>query len=82
MVPEAVSGRATVEAYSVNQHMWHPGFPPPYVVAIVSIEEAPEVRLTTNIVGCPPEEVRCGLPVQVTFRQAGPVWLPIFEPRA
>lgn len=79
--PEAVSGRATVEAYTVNHHPWHPAFPPPYVVAIVAIEEAAEVRLTTNIVGCAPEAVRLGLPVQVAFRQAGPAWLPVFEPR-
>jgi uncharacterized OB-fold protein len=81
LAPEAVSGRATVEAYTVNHHPWHPAFPPPYVVAIVSIEEAPEVRLTTNIVGCDPESVRLGLPVQARFRQAGPAWLPVFEPR-
>jgi len=79
--PEAVSGRATVEAYTVNHHPWHPAFPPPYAVAIVSIEEAPEVRLTTNVVNCPLESVRIGLPVQATFRQVGPAWLPVFEPR-
>jgi uncharacterized OB-fold protein len=82
LAPEAVSGRATVEACTVNHHPWHPAFPPPYVVAIVAIEEAPEVRLTTNLVNCPAEDVRIGLPVQVTFRQAGPAWLPLFEPRS
>jgi hypothetical protein len=40
------------------------------------------VRLTTNIVGCEPAEVRVGLPVEVAFRQAGPAWLPVFRPRA
>lgn len=81
LAPEAVSGRATVEAFTVNHHAWRPSFPPPYVVAIVSIEEDPGVRLTTNIVGCPPKAVQVGLPVQVTFRQAGPAWLPVFAPR-
>lgn len=81
LAPEDVSGRATVEAFTVNHHPWHPAFPPPYVVAIVSIEEDPAVRLTTNILGCAIDDVRIGLPVQVAFRQAGPAWLPLFEPR-
>jgi uncharacterized OB-fold protein len=81
LAPEVVSGRATVEAYTVNHHPWHPAFPPPYVVAIVSIEEDPGVRLTTNIVDCAPEAVRLGLAVQAQFRQAGPAWLPVFAPR-
>jgi uncharacterized OB-fold protein len=81
LAPEAVSGRATVEAYTVNHHPWHPAFPPPYVIAIVSIEEDTGVRLTTNIVDCAPEAVRLGLAVQAKFRQAGPAWLPVFAPR-
>jgi uncharacterized OB-fold protein len=78
---EAVSGRATVGAYTINHHPWHPAFPPPYVVAIVEIEEAPYVRLTTNVVNCDFEDVEIGLPVQVRFENVGAVWLPLFEPR-
>jgi len=78
---EDVSGRATVAACTINHHTWHPAFKPPYVIAIVEIEEAPYVRLTTNIVGCPPDDVRIGMPVQVLFEQVGPTWLPMFEPR-
>jgi hypothetical protein len=37
----------------------------PYVIAIVELAEGP--RLTTNIVGCKPEEVRVGMPVVATF---------------
>jgi uncharacterized OB-fold protein len=79
---EDVSGRATVAAYTVNHHQWHPAFKPPYVVAIVEIEEAPYVRLTTNIVNCPPESVGVGAQVEVLFEQAGPAWLPVFQPRS
>jgi len=78
---EDVSGAATVAAYTVNHHMWHPAFEPPYVIAIVEIEEAPYVRLTTQIVNCPPEAVAIGMPVQVQFEQVGPAWLPVFAPR-
>jgi len=76
-----VSGRATVVAYTINHQLWHPAFKPPYVVAIVEIEEAPYVRLTTNIVGCAPEVVFIGMPVEVVFEQVGPTWLPLFQPR-
>jgi uncharacterized OB-fold protein len=78
---EDVSGRATVEAFTVNHQQWLPDMAPPYVVAIVSVEEDPGVRLTTNVVGCEPDEVYIGMPVEVSFRQVEDVWLPVFGPR-
>jgi uncharacterized OB-fold protein len=78
--PAAVSGRATVATFTVNHQPWIPGYDPPYVIAIVEIDEQPSVRLMTNIVGCPPEAVRIGMPVQVTFEEYEDVWLPHFEP--
>jgi len=77
---EPVSGRAYVVGVSVNHQPWLPGFPPPYVVAIVAIEEDPSVRLTTNIVGCDPDSVEVGQWVRVRFEQHEDVWLPLFEP--
>jgi uncharacterized OB-fold protein len=78
---EAVSGRATVATFSVNHQAWMPGPELPYVLAIVEIEEDPRVRLTTNIVGCEPDDVTIGMPVQVIFEaHDGDVWLPLFEP--
>jgi uncharacterized OB-fold protein len=50
------------------------------VIAIVEIEEEPAVRLTTNIVGCSPDDVHIGLPVHVVFEQYDDVWLPLFQP--
>lgn len=84
LAPEAVSGRGTVASYTVNHHPWLPGFDPPYVVALVELAEQPGLRLTTNVVNCPPEKVEIGQEVQVTFRHIedpnGDVWLPLFEP--
>jgi uncharacterized OB-fold protein len=81
VVPEAVSGRATVATFTINHQPWYPGLDPPYVVAIVEIEEQPSVRLMTNVIGCAPDDVRIGMPVRVTFEQyADDVWLPFFEP--
>nr|WP_231373509.1 OB-fold domain-containing protein [Nocardia sp. 348MFTsu5.1] len=77
---EPVSGRATVVGFTINVQQWLPKFPPPYVVAIVALEEDSRVRLTTNIVGCDPADVSVGTQVRVVFEQVSEnVWLPLFE---
>jgi acetyl-CoA acetyltransferase/uncharacterized OB-fold protein len=77
--PTAVSGRGTIVGYTINEHRWLPGFDPPYVIANVALVEDPAVRLTTNIVGCAPGDVRIGQEVAVRFEQQADVWLPLFE---
>ena len=67
VTPEALSGLATVVTYTVNHQRWMPGLEVPYVIAIVELVEQRNLRLTTNIVGCPPEAVRIGMPVRVTL---------------
>lgn len=76
----AVAGTAVVVACTANEQMWLPSMPPPYSLAIVSLTEAPDVRLTTNVVGCAPHDVHVGMPVRVTFHQQDDVWFPLFEP--
>jgi acetyl-CoA acetyltransferase/uncharacterized OB-fold protein len=78
--PTPVSGRATVVGYTINQHQWTPALPPPYAIAVVALAENPDVRLTTNIVGCDVDDVRIGLDVAVRFEHHDDVWLPMFEP--
>jgi uncharacterized OB-fold protein len=79
LAPEPVSGRAVVESYTVNHQQWIPGSEP-YVVAWVSIVEQPDVRLTTNLVGLEPDELRVGMPVEVLFEEHEGVYLPLFRP--
>jgi uncharacterized OB-fold protein len=84
LAPEAVSGRATLTSYTINHHPWLPGFEPPYVVALVELPEQTGLRLTTNLINCPLDDIRIGMAVTVVFRHledpAGDVWLPLFEP--
>ncbi len=78
--PTPVSGRATVVGHTVNAHPWLPDVELPYVIANVALAEDPSVHLTTNIVGCPPDEVHVDQEVAVRFEQHEDVWLPLFEP--
>ena len=81
LAPAAVSGRATLLTYTVNHHPWIPGFPPPYVIAIVEIEEQAGLRLTTNLVGCEEKDIAIGMALRVRFEDLGEgVFLPLFEP--
>jgi uncharacterized OB-fold protein len=77
--PEAVSGRATVETFSVNYQQWIPGSDT-YILAWVSIDEQPDVRLTTNLVDVEPEDVHVGMKVRVVFEHVDDVWIPLFAP--
>jgi uncharacterized OB-fold protein len=78
---EAVSGRASVLTFTLNHQPWVPAPDHPYAIAIVEIEEQPGLRLMTNVVGCPPQDVCVGMPVQVVFEQHDDVWIPLFTPR-
>ena len=81
LAPAAVSGRARLLTWTVNHHPWIPGFEPPYLIAIVEIEEQRGLRITTNLVNCTPEELRMDLPVRVLFEERDEgVFLPLFEP--
>ncbi|GLW62690.1 hypothetical protein Arub01_09340 [Actinomadura rubrobrunea] len=76
---EPVSGRGRVHTFSVVHRAFLPGFAPPYVVAWIDLPEG--ARVFGDVVGCPPEEVRIGMPVRVAFDELdgfGPIphWRP------
>lgn len=79
VAPEAVAGTGVVDTFTVNYQKWHPAMEVPFVIARVAIDGAPGVYLTTNIVGCPVDEVGIGDRVRVKFEQHDDVWLPLFE---
>ena len=77
----AVSGRGVVHTFTINHHPWVPGFDPPYVVAIVELDEQPGLRLTTNIVDCEIDNVSIGMRVEVCFEELDDgAYLPLFAP--
>jgi uncharacterized OB-fold protein len=82
LAPEAVSGQGSVYSVTVNHHPWYPGQEVPYVVALVELHEQAGLRLTTNITGCDPEQVKTGMPVKAVFTEVEDVWIPTFTPLA
>ena len=79
LAPHAVSGRGRVETFSVNYQQWIPGSDP-YIIAWVSIDEQPDIRLTTNLTGVEPEDVVIGMAVEVVFELHEDVYIPLFRP--
>lgn len=77
--PEVVAGTGVVDTYTVNYQKFHPAFEVPFVIARIAIDGAPGVYLTSNVVGCPAEQVDFGDRVKVKFEQHEDVWLPLFE---
>jgi uncharacterized OB-fold protein len=75
-----VSGLGEVFSFVIYRRTYHPAIPAPYVVAIIELTEG--VRLVSNVIGCDPEEVKIGMPVQVIFEQESDFFLPRFTPIA
>ena len=74
------SGRGTVFTFTVNAHQYHPEVPPPYVIAIVELEEQADLRIVANIVEYDEAALRIGLPVDVAFEDHGEHAVPVFRP--
>jgi len=79
-----LSGLGQVESFTVVQHTAVPSFKNdlPYVVALVALDGTDNrVLLTSNVVGCPWEEVTVGMRVEVAFNEVSPeATLPQFRP--
>jgi uncharacterized OB-fold protein len=79
--PETVSGRGRVATFTINQQPWVPGLATPFVFAAVELAEQAELYVFTNIIGCAPDAVRIGMPVEVSFEPLGEaIYLPMFQP--
>jgi hypothetical protein len=78
---ETLSGKGTVHTFTIVRQAAHPGFidDVPYVLATIETDEG--LRMTSNVVGCEPEDVTIGMPVEVTFTELTPdISLPQFRP--
>ncbi len=62
-----VSGRGKVWGVTNFHHAFHPGFADeiPYNLSVVELEEG--ARVVTNVIGCPVEDVKIGMDVEVVY---------------
>jgi len=75
-----VSGNGTLYSWVVV-HQAPEAYETPYVVGWIELVEQSGLRILSNVVGCPPEEVRAGMPLQVEFeRITDEISLPLFRP--
>ena len=75
------SGRGKVYTFTIVRNYSPTEFAQdvPYVVAVVRLTEG--VQLMSNIVDCPPEQVKCDMEVEVVFEDVTEeVALPKFKP--
>ena len=77
---QTASGRGTVFTHTTNAYPYNPAVPLPYNISIVELDDQDGLRLVTNVVDCPPEDVRVGMPVHVVFEPHGDVFVPLFTP--
>ena len=85
LTPAEVSGRGILSTWTIPMQPFDPYYQSqvPYVLAVVELEEQPNLKLVTNIVDCAEEDLRIDMPVEVTFREVAPgCTLPLFAPTA
>lgn len=72
------AGQGRIYSFVVYHRVYHPAFEQdvPYAVAIVEIDEGP--RLLANILGTPPDAIRCDMRVRVMFEERGDYTIPQF----
>lgn len=83
LTPAEVSGRGVLSTWTIPMQPFDPYYQTqvPYVLAVVELDEQPNLKLVTNIVDCAEGDLRIDMPVQVTFREvATGCTLPLFAP--
>jgi hypothetical protein len=83
LTPAVVAGRGTVYAWTAVMQAFHPYFVDklPYLMAVVELEEEPGLKITTNLIDVEPDQVKCGMAVEVAFTEVVPGFtLPLFRP--
>jgi len=68
-----VSGRGRLYSYTIVTHALSPLLAPyvPYNVSLIEFDDAPGVRLVSNVIDAAPDELEIGMPVQVEWQTTG-----------
>ena len=67
---ERASGRGRVYGFTISHTPGGPGFEDvPYGIAVVELDEQPGLITVGNLLDCPLDEYKVGLPVEVAFEE-------------
>ena len=74
------AGQGTIYSYTIVRWSALKAFEKkvPYIYALVDLSEG--VRIPTNIVDCPVDSVRIGMPVKLTWLEEQGEFTPVFRP--
>ncbi|HUF91678.1 MAG TPA: OB-fold domain-containing protein, partial [Candidatus Limnocylindria bacterium] len=77
------SGRGKLHAFGIAHQSFNKAYkvPPPYVLAMIELEEGP--RMMSNLINVKPDPqaITCDMPVEVVFHTlTDDVTLPLFQP--
>jgi hypothetical protein len=78
--PAILSGKGKIYTFTINRHAYNPAVAPPYVIALVILDEQEDLRIPTNIVNCVLDDLYIGMRVKAVFERQGDIFAPLFEP--
>ncbi|MBI2363406.1 MAG: Zn-ribbon domain-containing OB-fold protein [Deltaproteobacteria bacterium] len=75
-----LSGKGKVYSCVTYHRPWHPAYQDkiPYNVSLIDLDEGG--RIVSNVVDCPPDEVRIAMAVEVVYEDLPEYTLPKFRP--
>jgi len=84
VVPTEVSGRGELFTFVVLHTGGSPGvdYAAGHPVAVIELVEQPGLRLTATVVDCAKEDLRIGMPVELTWIERNGSTIPAFRPVA
>ena len=77
------SGKGKLYSFEIAYRSLNPAYKiePPYVLAMIELEEGPRMMSNMINVEATPEALKCDMPVEVVFeKQNDDVTLPLFQP--
>lgn len=81
VAPEPAAGTGTVRTFTINRRPWLPYPPTPYAVAVIDLDDDPELRLLARLTDADIDSVHIGMRVRVTFDNIKDIWIPLFTPQ-
>lgn len=75
------AGRGRVYSFTWVHHLYLPSLKDrlPYNVSLIELDDAPGVRVVSNVVDASPQELRFGLALELVWEAAGDFVLPRFR---